>query len=350
TVRILGFRELNSRRADVALVRPSVEHHLRYPNTLNWEQFLCLGMVSSRHCDIHLVTRVLEAVRGDLANVDVKFMTNMVGAAAKSRRWLMAVQLLHVMRSNGIDPNEITYTVILAEISRAKQHHIAKEMMETEALGSELFAYNALISGCTASRGYDRALGYLEEMLAAKVKPNAMTFSSLIASARNGSEQSVKRAFETLDRMKNIGVRPDTYCMNCVMSVSVDARQPNTALDVFREMERDGIPRDVISYNTAIKACDKLRDANAALRLLEEAKQASLLPDTFTYNSVISACGHSSLWEEALQLFEEMHETGVEAGLMTHNTVIAACVRAQNPDKAMEVFAMIRERGLKPDQ
>lgn len=48
-------------------------------------------------------------------------MTNMVGAAAKSRRWLMAVQLLHVMRSNGIDPNEITYTVILAEISRAKQ-------------------------------------------------------------------------------------------------------------------------------------------------------------------------------------------------------------------------------------
>lgn len=66
TVRILGFRELNSRRADVALVRPSVEHHLRYPNTLNWEQFLCLGMVSSRHCDIHLVTRVLEAVRGDL--------------------------------------------------------------------------------------------------------------------------------------------------------------------------------------------------------------------------------------------------------------------------------------------
>lgn len=63
SVRILGFRELNSRRADVALVRPSVEHYLRDPNTLNWEQFLCLGMVSSRHCDIHLVTRVLESVR-----------------------------------------------------------------------------------------------------------------------------------------------------------------------------------------------------------------------------------------------------------------------------------------------
>lgn len=41
--------------------------------------------------------------------------------------------------------------------------------METEALGSELFAYNALISGCTASRGYDRALGYLEEMVSVRI-------------------------------------------------------------------------------------------------------------------------------------------------------------------------------------
>lgn len=36
------------------------------------------------------------------------------------------------------------------------------------------------------------------------------------------------------------------------MSVSVDARQPNTALDVFREMERDGIPRDVVSERVFI--------------------------------------------------------------------------------------------------
>lgn len=47
--------------------------------------------------------------------------------------------------------------------------------------------------------------------------------------------------------MKQAGLRPNTYCMNSLMAVSVNARQPNTALEIFKEMERDGIPRDVVS-------------------------------------------------------------------------------------------------------
>lgn len=46
--------------------------------------------------------------------------------------------------------------------------------------------------------------------------------------------------------MKQYGVKPTTYCMNSVMAVSVLARRPNTALDLFKEMKRDGIPRDVV--------------------------------------------------------------------------------------------------------
>lgn len=52
---------------------------------------------------------------------------------------------------------------------------------------------------------------------------------------------------QALEMMKEAGVRPNTYCMNSVMGVSVQARQPNTALEIFKEMEKDGIPRDVVS-------------------------------------------------------------------------------------------------------
>lgn len=45
------------------------------------------------------------------------------------------------------------------------QHHMASEMLLTEGLDNNLCAYNALISGCTSSRGYDRALGYYKDMV-----------------------------------------------------------------------------------------------------------------------------------------------------------------------------------------
>lgn len=42
---------------------------------------------------------------------------------------------------------------------------MAVEMMETENLQGSLDAYNALISGCASCRGYERAIGYYNEMV-----------------------------------------------------------------------------------------------------------------------------------------------------------------------------------------
>lgn len=45
------------------------------------------------------------------------------------------------------------------------KHHMAAEMIQTEGLQGSLFAYNALISGCASGRGYDRAIGYFNDMV-----------------------------------------------------------------------------------------------------------------------------------------------------------------------------------------
>ena len=54
-------------------------------------------------------------------------------------------------------------------------------------------------------------------------------------------------SLQAIRMMKEAGLRPNTYCMNSLMAVNVQARKPNTALEIFKEMERDGIPRDVVS-------------------------------------------------------------------------------------------------------
>lgn len=48
-------------------------------------------------------------------------MTNLVNAAAKAKRWVMASQLMQAMRSYGVPPNEVTYTCVLSQMSKAKQ-------------------------------------------------------------------------------------------------------------------------------------------------------------------------------------------------------------------------------------
>lgn len=59
---IVSFKELNSRKVDPSLVRQSVVHYLANPERLTRMQFANLGMVSSRHCDVHLTMEVCERV------------------------------------------------------------------------------------------------------------------------------------------------------------------------------------------------------------------------------------------------------------------------------------------------
>lgn len=57
-------------------------------------------------------------------STNITFLTNLVNAAAKCKRWVMAAQLLQLMRTYGMEPNEITYTAILSAMSKAKQVRI----------------------------------------------------------------------------------------------------------------------------------------------------------------------------------------------------------------------------------
>lgn len=78
----------------------------------------------------NVASRAMQA-RSLGVHVDVRFMTNLVNAAAKDRRWVMALHLLQIMRTYGISPNEITFTSILSEMSRAKQVNHAPLIIST---------------------------------------------------------------------------------------------------------------------------------------------------------------------------------------------------------------------------
>lgn len=47
--------------------------------------------------------------------------------------------------------------------------------------------------------------------------------------------------------MRREGLEVTTECMNALMGVCVQAREPNTALDVFKSMDAEGIRKDLVS-------------------------------------------------------------------------------------------------------
>ncbi len=88
-----------------------------FPSPPNWVQRL-VGNIDRQ---LFVLLCAFRQARMAGTNTDVRFMTNLVNAAAKQRRWVMASQLVQLMRSYGVPPNEVTYTCILSQMSKAKQ-------------------------------------------------------------------------------------------------------------------------------------------------------------------------------------------------------------------------------------
>ena len=96
------------------------------------------------------------------------------------------------------------------------------------------------------------------------------------------------------------------------------------ALEIFRDALRIGVVPNVFLYNTVISRLSRARRASDALALFAEMKQANLRPTSVTYGAVINACCKTADEANAVALFEEMvHSPGYRPNVPPYNVRVA---------------------------
>jgi pentatricopeptide repeat protein len=107
--------------------------------------------------------------------------------------------------------------------------------------------------------------------------------------------------------MKEVGIQPNDYSYNSVISACEKGRQPDIALSLLAQMKVECIRPNDYSYNSAITACEKggAKYTDTALALFHEMKKARINPNDVTYRAITQACFDSKRYPEALELARE---------------------------------------------
>jgi len=208
-----------------------------------------------------------------------------------------ALDLFGDMVAKGLQPNEITYNVLIAKAPSIK-----------------------------------RALEIRNEMLEKGLEPNEFTYNTLIAKA-----PSFQRAQELHDEMVAMGKEPDEITYNTLISKAPDFQRAEALRD---EMEAMGKEPDEITFNTLIA---KAPDFQRALQLQKEMVQKSKEPDTVTYNTLISK---APCFKESLALHDEMVQKGKEPDSFTYAILMK---KATVLKEAEPLLSEMIARRLKPN-
>lgn len=215
--------------------------------------------------------------------------------------------------------------------------------------------YTVAINACGKAGDVRRALellSLLEDDIERSGEPPSSGHAKAFTSAMSacGREARWQTALTLLDRMRGLGLSPDTRAWNAALSACARAGKVQPMLDGLKAMGKEGVAHDKASFTIAIDGCARAGLTSEALCLFGRmGRDGAPEADAVCYNAAIAACARGGLWEEAIKLLSQMTKVGLRPTVEGVSSAMTACSNARQWQMALRLFERLDRMGLEPD-
>ena len=293
---------------------------------------------------------------GDPGIPDVRMYTKVIGHCARERDAVLALELLHALERQGLQPDLEALNAVANACGRAGRAAEAEAILRrlqrgTVPLHPNVNSFAAVVGAYARAGDADAARRVFGEMSSAGVRPNRFVYCALITAL--GRAGRWREALEELRRMERDGPPPDAAAFNAAIDALGRGGQWERAWAVFSQMRQQGVECRMDSYNALIMACQRSGAWERALEVFQRLRglrgygHRPLRPDAYTFNAALAACARGRCREQAEEIFAEMQCFGAQPSVHTYCSMVEAC--SGHPEVALEWYAAIGAAGLRPD-
>uniref|UniRef100_A0A7N0TI04 Chlororespiratory reduction 21 n=1 Tax=Kalanchoe fedtschenkoi TaxID=63787 RepID=A0A7N0TI04_KALFE len=184
-------------------------------------------------------------------------------------------------------------------------------------------SWNLMISGYATAGLYFESLEFFAAMTKAGVKPDAVTFTSVLP---------VCSQLAVLEKGKQIhqcitehNLESNEMVMGALLDMYSKCGAIGEARNVFNRLP----DRDCVTWTSMITAYGSHGKGHEAINLFCEMEKSRAKPDSVTFLAVMSACSHSGLLEEGCYYFNHMvSKYGISPSLAHYSCLIDILGRA----------------------
>jgi pentatricopeptide repeat protein len=251
-------------------------------------------------------------------------------------------------------PDHVTYTTVVSALAAAgdmARAHAVLDEMAAAGVPANRVTYNILLKGYCQQLQISKARELFQEMVTdAGIQPGVVTYNTLMDGCVLTDDSTGALAF--FNEMRSRGIAPTTVSYTTLMKAFAMSGQPKMAHKVFEEMERD--PRvavDRAAWNMLVEGYCRLGLVETAKQVVERMKERGVQPDVATYGSLAKGIAVARKPGEALVLWNEVQERCLEeADEELLGALADVCVRAAFFKKALEIVACMEQKGIAPNK
>ncbi|XAR57455.1 hypothetical protein NMG60_11025608 [Bertholletia excelsa] len=266
-------------------------------------------------------------------------------------------ELMAEMKENGIQPDVVTYGILINHLCKFHRVDEALEVFEKMngesesggfAVKPDTIIYNTLIDGLCKVGRQEQGLDLMGKMrLQQGCVPNTVTYNCLIDGFCKTGE--IEKGHELLDQMIREGVPPNMITLNTLVNGMCKHGQVRSAMAFFHEMQEKGLQGNAVTYTVLIQAFCNVNNIDKAMDLFNEMCKIGISPDAIVYYSLISGLTNAGRPDDASSVASSMKKAGFCLDVASYNSLIGGFCRKNKLDKAYDMLVEMEQVGVKPD-
>lgn len=194
-------------------------------------------------------------------------------------------------------------------------------------------AWTAVISGFVNNEEYEEAFHWFVEMLRKAVRPNPLTFSSVLSASASLATHT--QGLQIHAQIVKMDMEVDLSVQNSLVSMYSKCGNLDDAYRIFSNISAPNI----VSFNSMVTGYAQNGHGDEALTLFHRMLNEGQEPNQITFLGVLSACTHVGLVEEGWNYFKSMNSLyNIEPGPDHYACMVDLFGRAGLLDKATDLI------------
>ncbi|XP_058763992.1 pentatricopeptide repeat-containing protein At4g16390, chloroplastic-like [Vicia villosa] len=204
--------------------------------------------------------------------------------------------------------------------------------------------YNVTLKVFRKCNDFEGALKVFDEMLQRGVKPDNITFTTMINCARMSAIPD--KAVELFEKMPGFGCEPDAVTCSAMVYAYAQTNHVDFALRLYDLAKIEKWPIDVMTFSALIRMFDLSGNYDGCLNVHLEMKSLGVKPNVKTYNSLLVAMLRGKRHWQAKIIYQEMISNGVLPDYTTYSTLLRVYTIAQYGQDALRVYKEMKGKGM----
>ncbi|KAG7579025.1 Pentatricopeptide repeat [Arabidopsis thaliana x Arabidopsis arenosa] len=270
---------------------------------------------------------------------DEKVYTILIAGWCKLRRIDMAEKFLVEMIGSGIEPNVVTYNVLLNGICRTASLHPEERFernvrnaekvfdeMRQRGIEPDVTSFSIVLHMYSRAHKAELTLDKLKLMKAKGISPTIETYTSVVKCLCSCGR--LEEAEELLETMVETGISPSSATYNCFFKEYKGRKDANGAMNLYRKMKNGLCKPSTQTYNVLLGTFINLGKMETVKEIWDDLKASETGPDLDSYTSLVHGLCSKEKWKEACGYFVEMIEKGFLPQKLTFETLYKGLIQS----------------------